>query len=149
MRRWLFLIFFVPSVAEAGEVNIYVDYVVRQERVRPQPQIVRPLISQHFVLQEGGKVDVAYDVGGKYPDKGKTSSRLGKPLLKVIDQRTLSATWSLGDQRRTLTVTTEGKTCTAKLDITGSPEFRSRSTDLNQMAVYRNTQVESITCRIE
>lgn len=101
-----------------------------------------------FVLRQGGAVDVVADVGGKHPEKRQGSGRLGT-FVKVIDERTLSASWSLGEQRRTLTITTEQKTCSAKLEIAGSPEFSSLSTDLNQMAHYRNPVVESITCQIE
>src|SRR5262245_19294283 len=42
MRKWLFVIFLVPCSAHA-ETRIYIDYVVKQQRVRPQPQIVRSM----------------------------------------------------------------------------------------------------------
>jgi hypothetical protein len=86
---------------------------------------------------------------GKYSDRSERSTRLGQDQFKVINQRTLSRTWRLGAQQRTMTITTQGKSCTARLDITGSSEYTALSTELNQMAVYRNAQVESITCRIE
>jgi len=142
------LVLLAPCSAQA-DTHIYVEYIVRQERVSPQPQIVRPRISHHFVLHDGGAVSSVSQSSGKYSDKSERSTQLGKDQFKVVDQRTLSRTWSMGAQQRKLTITTQGKSCTARLDITGSPEFRALSTDLNQMAVYRNTQVESITCRIE
>jgi len=149
MRRLLLLIFLVPCTAEAEDIHIYVDWVVRQERISPQPQIVRPRVSLHVVLRENGTVDDEIITRGKYPEEHRSSTRLGKERFRVVNERTISRTTPLGDQRRTLTVTTQGSGCTAKLDITGPPEFRAHSTDLNQMAVYRNAQVESITCRIQ
>jgi hypothetical protein len=149
LRSGLLCLFvLVPFVARA-ETHIYVEYVVRQERVSPQPQIVRPRLTQHFILRDGGTVDAVSTASGRYPDRFQSSTRLGKDQFRVVNQRTISRTWSLGAQRRTLTVTTDGKGCRANLAITGSTEFQARSTDLNQMALYRNTQVESITCRIE
>jgi len=145
MRRLLLLIFLVPCTAEAEDIHIYVDWVVRQERISPQPQIVRPRVSLHIVLHENGTVDDKIITSGKHPEEHESSTRLGKERFRVVNERTISRTTPLGDQRRTLTVTTQGNGCTAKLDITGPPEFRARSTDLNQMAVYRNAQVESIT----
>jgi len=149
MRRLLLLIFLVPCTAEAEDIHIYVDWVVRQERISPQPQIVRPRVSLHVVLRENGTVDDKIITRGKYPEEHRSSTRLGKERFRVVNERTISRTTWYGDQRRTLTVTTQGNGCTAKFDITGSPEFRAHSTDLNQMAVYRNAQVESITCRIQ
>jgi hypothetical protein len=106
-------------------------------------------VSLHVVLRENGTVDDKVIASGKYPEEHRSSTRLGKERFRVVDERTISRTTWLGDQRRTLTVTTQGNACTAKLAITGSPEYRGHSTGLNQMAVYRNTQVESITCRIQ
>jgi hypothetical protein len=136
------------GVAGAEDTNIRVEYVIRQERVRPQPQTVRPKITLRLALRANGKVDVVSDVPGKTPQRLQGSDRLGT-FLKVVNERTLVASWSIGRQHRKLTINTDAEKCTAMLDITGSREFEALSTDLNQMALYRDPVVESITCEIK
>jgi hypothetical protein len=52
--RWLLLICLVPFAALAKDLRIDVDYVLKQERVRPSPKTVTPTIEHHFVLHENG-----------------------------------------------------------------------------------------------
>ena len=92
MRRLLLLIFLVPCTAEAEDIHIYVDWVVRQERISPQPQIVRPRVSLHVVLRENGTVDDKIITSGKYPEEHESSTRLGKERFRVVNERTISRT---------------------------------------------------------
>jgi hypothetical protein len=147
--RFLLLLLLVPFPAFAKDINIYVSYVIKQERIRPDPKIVHPQISQHFVLHENGKVDEAFHTGGKFPVDHQSSSKLGREL-KVSDDRTVKRSWRVGAQARELTVTTIGTECVATLTIkNGLGEFKSFSTDLNTVASYRNSEVESTKCKIE
>jgi hypothetical protein len=149
MRIFLGLIFLVPCAAEAQDAKIHVEYVLKQERVRPEPKIVRPRISHQYVLHQNGTVDGTFHTGGKFPENQKSASKLGKKI-KVLDDRTIKSTWRAGAQTRELTITTVGTSCVAKLQIKNpTGEFKSFSTDLNTTALYRNSEVESTTCKIE
>jgi hypothetical protein len=147
--RLLALLFLIPLSAQAKDINIDVIYVIKQERVRPEPKVVHPELTQHFVLHESGTVDTTSQTRGKFPMHSQSSSRIGQ-ILKVSDEQTVKKTWHLGPQKRELTITTVGTGCTATLKITnGAAEYKSFSTDLNTPAVYRNSEVESTRCRIE
>ena len=109
--RWLILIAFIPCSAWAKDVNIRVEYVLRQERVKPDPKIVTPTIKQSYVLHEDGSLDEAFSTGGAHPISEKRAS---------------------------------------KMEIkNGAGQFTSFSTDLGKPALYRNSTVESTTCKIE
>jgi hypothetical protein len=147
--RFLLLLLLVPFPAFAKDITIDVSYVIKQERIRPDPKIVHAQLSQHFVLHENGKVDEAFHTGGKFPVDHQSSSKLGRDL-KVSDDRTVKKSWRVGAQTRELTVTTIGTECVATLTIkNGLEEFKSFSTDLNTIAIYRNSEVESTKCKIE
>jgi hypothetical protein len=147
--RWLFLLLLVPYAASAKDISIHVDFVVRQERISPEPKIVTPTIQLHFVLHEDGSADEASHTGGKHPFDAKRTSKLGQHL-KVVNANTIKRSWKVGAQTREITITTEGQSCTAKAEIkNGAGEFKSFSTDLNTTALYRNSTVESTTCKIE
>jgi hypothetical protein len=149
MRLWLGLLLFMPSAAVAQGVKIQVEYVLKQERVKPEPKIVRPLISHHYVLRQNGTVDESFHTGGKFPEDQKSASKLGSKI-RVVDDRTIKRTWRVGAQTRELTITTVGTSCVAKLEIRNpAGEFKSFSTDLNTSALYRNSEVESTKCKIE
>jgi hypothetical protein len=147
--RWLILIAFVPCAAWAKDVNIRVEYVLRQERVKPDPKIVTPTIKQSYVLHDDGSLEEAFSTGGAHPINEKRASKLGHHL-KVIDSNTIKRVWKVGAQTRELTITTEGANCTAKMEIkNGAGQFTALSTDLGKTALYRNSTVESTTCKIE
>ena len=147
--RWLILTCLVPFAAQAKDLHIDVDYVLKQERVRPSPKIVTPTIEHHFMLHENGSVDEQFHTGGPFPENHKASSKLGEDL-RVIDSRTIKKSWPVGAQTRVLTITTDGAACNATLDIkNGAGEFKSFSTDLNTTALYRNSSVVSTRCKIE
>ena len=146
--RWLVLVALTPCAAWAGDTNIRVEYVLKQERVKPDPKIVTPTINQSYVLHENGSVDEAFSTGGAHPHSEKRASKLGHHL-KVINSNTIKRIWKVGAQTRELTITTEWLNCTARMEIkNGAGEFTAFSTDLGKTALYRNSTVESTTCKI-
>jgi hypothetical protein len=147
--RYLILLCLVPSLAQATDLHINVFLVVKQDRVAPEPKTVHANLEHHFVLREDGSLEDKFRAAGRFPEDKQRTSKLGKSL-KVIDNRTIRKTWRVGEQTRELTITAVGKSCIAEMKIkNASGAFQSLSTSLNTMAVYRNTSVEKIDCRIE
>lgn len=147
--RWLLLFLLFPFAAQAADINISVEYVLTQERIRPDPKIVHPRVTVHLVLHEDGSVDDYVHVPGPYARNTAHASRLGQQRVRVVNSHTITRSWSDGPQKRKLTIVTSGNSCTAMLAISGPSEHIGYSTDLNTNAVYRNTHVDSINCRIE
>ena len=147
--RWLVLLCLVPCAAQATDLHITVEYVMTQERVRPDPKTVYPHMTRHFILHEGGGIDETSLVRGAHPDANEGSTRLGKDRFRVVNAQTITRSWSTGAQKRTLTVTTNGTGCKATLSISGANEFTAPSVDHGVPGVYRNAQLQSISCKIE
>jgi hypothetical protein len=149
MRFVLLSLILMPCAAQANDTRIDVEYTIVQERVSPSPAIVHPRIHQQIVLHEGGTIDNSTTVSGRFGTHFDRSDRLGSKRFKVSNTNTITRNTSEGGQHRRLTVTTHGTGCTATLDITGPSEHVAYSTGLNTKALYRNTRVESISCKIE
>jgi hypothetical protein len=144
--RWVLLIFFFPFAAQATNAHINVSFSLTQERVTPPPIVTHPKVSIHLVLHENGTVDDYTRIPGK--DFANTG-RLGEQRFRVVNEHTITRSWSLGSQQRRLTITVEGKSCTADLAISGSSEFPAYAPKLKMNAIFRNAHVDSITCRID
>lgn len=147
--RWIVLLCLVPTAAHATDLHITVEYVMVQERVRPDPKTVYPHLTRHIILHEGGGIDETSLVKGAHPDANAGSTRLGRGRFKVVNEHTITRSWSMGAQKRTLTVTTNGTDCKATMNISGATEFAAYSVDHGVPAVYRNAQLQSISCKIE
>ena len=121
--RWALLLFIIPGVANASDTIIRVEYVLRQERVKPEPKIVTTKIEQRFVLHENGRVEETFSIGGKHPHTSRRSSALGEEL-KVRNASTVKRVWKVGAQTRELTISTQGANCVATMEIkNGAGEF--------------------------
>jgi hypothetical protein len=147
--RWasfFFCLFFLPLAAHATDTHINVSFTLSQDRVTPPPIAVHPHVSVHLVLHENGTVDdAAHMLGNDFSSTG----RLGGGRFRVVNEHTITRSWSLGSQQRKLTITTQGRNCTAELAISGSDEFSAYAPYLKKDAVFRNAHVDSISCEIQ
>jgi hypothetical protein len=148
LRALLILMLWLPGVVLAKEIHVQVSYVIQSERLSPSPQMTHGHYSQSFVLHENGTVERRGHSNGRFGGDKFTTTRLGSEL-KVVDQNSLTRTWSVGAQRRTLLITVNDNSCNATISISGPSEFNGFSTELGQPARYRNASVESIRCNIE
>jgi hypothetical protein len=150
--RYLVLLLLIPFPAYARDINIDINFVIRQEHIRPEPKIVHPRSSVHIVLHSDGSVSDSTHVTGKLGKDFKSNATLGDSRFQVVDEHTIRRTWHNGVQERILTIKANDPACTANLELKMPPgvtEFRARAADFNAMAEYRNSEVESIDCRIE
>ena len=148
MRRVFSAFFFLsfsPAAAQATDTHIHVSFTLTQERVTPPPIVVHPHVSIRLVLHENGTVDDHAEVPGK---DFTNAGRLGGGRFRVVNEHTITRSWSIGAQQRKLTITTQGRSCTADLAISGANEFLAYAPYLKKDAVFRNAQVRNITCEI-
>jgi len=149
MRYIVLLALLMPCSAQAADTVVRVRYVIAQERIRPEPKVVRATVFVRLILKDNGEVEDHAVARGKYSRSSDHRAKLGGDRIKVIDAHTITRTTHVGNQTLVLTVKTEGSGCAASLDISGPPEMVARSIDLNTMATYRNTRIESMDCTIE
>ena len=141
----------VAAHAGNGDVTIKVDFVVKTERLSPEPMTVHPHTSFGIVLHPNGTVDEINKVSGKFGKTVEKSAKLGT-RFRVVDNHTLAREWHVGVQKRTLTIQTSGNTCVANLKMAmpeGKSEFETPAADFGTMGRFRDAEVESIDCAIE
>jgi hypothetical protein len=137
--------------AENGTVIIKVNFVVKTERLSPEPMTVHPHTSFVIVLHPNGTVAEVNKVSGKFGKTVEKSAKLGT-RFRVVDDHTLAREWYVGVQKRTLTIQTSGNICVANLKMAmpeGKSEFETPAADFGTMGRFRDAEVESIDCAIE
>jgi hypothetical protein len=153
MRHILLAFALLPLAARAGngDVNIKVNFVVKAERLSPEPMTVHPHTSFSIVLHPNGTVDENNKVFGKFGKTVEKSAKLGT-RFRVVDDHTLAREWHVGVQKRTLTIQTSGNSCVADLKLEmpeAKSEFEIPTADFGTMGRFRDAEVESIDCEIE
>lgn len=154
--RWLVLCaaIMTPALAnaESGDTFITVNYVVRQMRVRPSPMLKHGRSTINMVLHKDGTIDDTHRAYGPHAKPAsKTEKRLGADTYKVVNENSIKRISHTGDLTRTVTVTVNGRSCTANVELTlkpGKTEYKGYSTELGTEAYYTNPTLERASCTI-